>query len=667
MHFGVCYYPEHWPRERWPSDAALMREAGLTYVRIAEFAWQRLEPAEGDFRWDWLDAAVETLAAAGLRVILGTPTAAPPAWLTRAHPDILPVDAQGRVRDFGSRRHYCFNSPSYQQHTARIVTALAERYGQHPAIAGWQIDNEFGCNDTTRCYCPRCAAAFHRWLAARYGTLDALNAAWGNVFWSQTYDDWEQIALPNQTVAQPNPSHVLDAYRFASDAVVAYQQLQVDILRPRIAPEQFLTHNLLGNDPTLDGVALARPLDFICWDSYPTGYREFQADSRDPGALYAPDDAQTAWAYDAGDPHITGFCHTLTRGFKQQPFWVMEQQVGQVNWSRYNTGVRAGIPRLWTWHAAAHGADTVVYFRWRACRYAQEQYHSGLLRHDGSFDIGYDDLLTLQGEHATLDALTAEPPAAEVALLMAYDDLWALQIQPQHREYGYMRALFRFYRALQALGIPADIVPAEVDLSRYRLVIAPALHLVDAALVATLTAYVGGGGTLLLGPRSGFKDRHNIVTDQPLPGLLRPLVGATVSAWRALPPGVTYGLRADLSRLEGDAALWAEALAVSAPDAQILAEYVGGPFDGYAALTTRAQGAGSTLYLGWYPSYAQAQTLLAYLARERSIERLAELPEGLVAARRSGITVLFNFTESPLTAIVQGKPITVPGLDLYKM
>ena len=666
MHLGICYYPEHWPRERWPIDAQLMQQAGLTYVRIAEFAWQRMEPAEGAFDWDWLDEAIAVLSDAGLQVILGTPTAAPPAWLTHAYPEVCAVDAEGRAQAHGARRHYCFTQPTYHRHTERIVSALAERYGHHPAVVGWQIDNEFGCHDTVYCYCDSCAAAFRDWLRARYQTLDALNAAWGTVFWSQTYTAWEQIPLPHRAPAYPNPSHALDYIRFASDAVVAYQQRQLDILRAHIAPTHFVTHNLLGKYPEINGYDLARPLDFICWDSYPTGYAEFAAGDFD-GALYGSDDAPGPWAYDLGDPYVTGFCHALTYGFKQHPFWVMEQQIGQVNWARYNPGVRPGALRLWTWHAAAAGADAVVYFRWRACRFAQEQYHSGLLHHDSNLDTGYDELLALQDEREPLAALTAAPVTAQVALLFDYDDWWALRLQPHHRDYDYLREHFRYYRALTQLGLTVALLPYEADLSAYPLVIAPSAHIGTEERAARLTAYVEQGGALLLGARSGFKTPENLVTADPLPGPFRALVGATVVAWHSLPPGAAYGLRSLGPNLTGMATGWAECLAPSAPQTETLVAYSDGPWEGYAALTRQPLGNGQALYLGWRPTLEQTRALLIYLARGCSLERGPQLPEGLVALQRGEQRLVFNFTDQPQRFTHAGRQLTVAPRDFISL
>ncbi len=645
---GVDYYPEHWPADRWPADARLMHESGLQVVRLAEFAWARMEPAEGQFEWDWLDRAVDVLSGAGLQVILGTPTAAPPAWLTRAYPDILPVDAQRRTRSFGGRRHYCPNSPTYRAHTRRIVAALAGRYGGHAAVIGWQIDNEFGGGQTARCYCEDCAAAFRQWLRRRYGDLDALNDAWGAVFWSQTYTDWEQIEPPGLANEKPNPSHGLDYDRFASDSWVDYQQLQLDVLRAHVAPAQFVTTNLMALFTDLDYFKLAGPLDFVTWDNYPTGQTERWGSQLYPPPSDAGADGQASHAYDVGDPMITGLGHDLMRGLKDQPFWVMEQQPGYINWGRYNPTPVPGVVRLWTWEDVAHGADAVVYFRWRACLYAQEQYHSGLLRHDGAPDQGLHDVRALKAERALLDAVRGATVAAEVALLLSYEDLWALDSQPHHGEFGYLRHLFTYYRALQRAGVGVDIAPParELDPSRYKLVVAPTLHLVDEAHAENLRRYVAGGGHLLLSIRSGFKTTSNRVVDTPLPGLLRDLVGATVAAWHSLPPGVTYLL--ELVEMDGPsrpksspkaaftARIWAEAL--EPHTAASLARFTGGPLAGRAAAVVNHVGRGQVVYWGMWADDAMADAVLGWMVEAAGVESAAaEVPPGVkVLRRRSG-------------------------------
>ncbi|HEY45879.1 MAG TPA: beta-galactosidase [Anaerolineae bacterium] len=664
MKLGVCYYPEHWPQERWLQDAELMRQAGLSLVRIAEFAWVVMEPREGQFTWDWLDQAIEVLAAEGLQVILGTPTASPPPWLCRSHPDILPVDAQGRRLRFGSRRHYCPNSRSYRQHTERIVTAMASRYGNHPAVVGWQIDNEFGCHGTARCYCETCARVFRLWLEAKYETINDLNEAWGTVFWSQTYGDWNEIDPPNLTIAEPNPSHVLDYYRFSSDTYVTYQQLQLSTLESLISERQFVTTNFMSQFTDLDYHDLAKPLDFVTMSSYPTGH----AESRH--SLYMPQSVRPVYAYDVGDPYITGFGHTLMRGYKpNRPFWVMEQQCGNVNWSMYNTGVRPGTVRLWTWHALASGAEAVLYFRWRAGLYAQEQFHSGLLRHDASLAVGYVDLEAMKADRPLMSEISSTPYEAQIAFLLDYDALWATQLQPHHRDFDYIRCLFVYYRALQRLGLPVDILSEDADLSPYKILIVPTAFLTTEQLAASLKAFAEAGGTVLLGVRSGFKTSNNQFTDHPLPGLFRDLVGITVSDWHSLPPGVSYDLNSSIPGLVGPATIWAEALNPADsqsgdPDLQMLANYSSGPFSSHAALTQYKVGAGLALYLGWYPNSPQAEALLAHLATHAGVLPLADLPDGLIASRRGHHLILLNFTEEPLTATVQGRTVLIGPRDV---
>jgi beta-galactosidase len=663
MKFGVCYYPEHWPAERWPIDAKLMRESGISIVRIGEFAWAQMEPSEGQFEWHLLDQVIETLAVEGLEIVLGTPTAAPPAWLVKAYPEVLPVDADGRQRRFGSRRHYCPNSSSFRNHTKRIVTNMAKVYGENPAVIGWQIDNEIGCHGSARCYCKNCIIAFRRWLEFKYQNLDVLNEAWGTAFWSQIYSDWNQVEPPNLTVAEPNPSHVLDYYRFSSDSWVSYQQIQIDLLR-KYSPGRFLTHNFLSNFPDLDAYALAQPLDIASWDSYPTGHTEEQADR-----LYSPNDQPPTYVYDLGDPAITSLSHNITRGQKQRAFWVMEQQCGNINWSKYNTGIRAGTVRLWTWHAISSGAEAVVYFRWRASLIGHEQHHSGLLKHDGSPDIGYQELVYMQAELPEMAEIASSPLNSKVAILLDYNSLWALQQQPHHKDFDYLSHLFIYHRALQQLGITADIVSPEADLSSYKIVIAHTQWLGTESLAKTFMSYTENGGILLLGVRSGFKTSTNLVTADVLPGPFRNLLGTTVTSWIALPPEASFDIDSNIPELTGPAVIWAESLdPVSNGNnrlkARALARYTSGPLSSQTALTENQVGDGRAFYLGWYPTVTQAKAILKHLVSLAGLTFYEELPSGLVTNQRDPYTILLNFTEQPLTVNIPGQKITIDQKEI---
>ena len=452
---------------------------------------------------------------------------------------------------------------------------MVQRYGDHPHVFGWQIDNEFGGGHTARCYCENCLTAFQAWLKDRYKEISNLNSGWGTLFWSQAYVNWGEIGLPDQSIDKPNPSQLLDFYRFSSDSYVTYQRLQIEVIRS-YAPGHDITTNFMGLYRDLDQFALAKDLDFVSWDSYPTG----NPDRWRKHLILEHDETETPesqFAYDVGDPYITGMAHALTRGLKGKPFWVMEQQAGAINWGDVNPGIRPGTTRLWTWHALAEGADTAVYFRWRSTLFAQEQYHSGLLKHDGTTGVGFGDLELLSEEQQQLAELTSRPNDARIALLFNFEDLWAIEIQPHRRDFGYLKHLFAFYTACLRLGLEVDIIPPDRDLGIYDLIFAPTMNIVNEYLVDKLEQYVVSGGSLLVGVRSGFKTNSNLVTDKPLPGLLRRLTRATVTNWQTLPGKQGWTLATDISGLQSSATYWVETLQPDSAATQVLASYSSGP------------------------------------------------------------------------------------------
>lgn len=654
MKLGVCYYPEHWREMRWAQDALRLKAVGVSVVRMAEFAWALLEPRPGQFEFDWLDRAVEVFAKQDFQIVLGTPTAAPPAWLSQAHPDILHVDIQRVRRAHGARRHYCPNSPTFHEFTRAIVSAMASRYGKHAAVSGWQIDNEFGEADTGRCYCDNCAAAFRTWLESRYGTLAALNDAWGSAFWSETYDDWSQIEPPRATLGNPpNPSHALDYARFSSDSYARYMRLQTETLRAHINANQFITHNFMGVYPDLDQFALAELLTFAAWDSYPTGIAERWQDSSTA--------EKELYAYDVGNPMLTGMEHALTRGVKGgKPYWVMEQQAGHVNWGEYNPSPRPGTIPLWLWHNFASGAETTVIFRERATLLAQEQYHSGLFEHDGSEALGYRELRDFAPALAVMRELQNTRVQNQVALLVSYDDLWAIQAQPHRRSFSYWELIYTWYAALQRAGVPCDVISADAPLDSYKLVIAATLHLGEPARVPALEEYVSKGGHLVMGIRSGFKTPTNLVTEEPLPGVWRALVGARVTSWQSLPPGV---IKPVALRWRGwqrvEAGMWVETLETE--QAGTLASYAGQELDGLTAMTVNQLGAGRVMYVGWQPDAAQADTLIGSLLPEAGVEPIGILTPGVIAGRRidgeRNFVLLLNFTDEPKRVWLNQSPV----------
>ncbi len=648
MRTGVCYFPEHWPRERWAEDVEAMADAGMEYVRLAEFSWSVLEPERGDLRFEWLDEAVELIGDHGMQAVLCTPTATPPKWLVDERPEIRQEDPDGTVREHGSRRHYCFNSPAYREETERIVRAVTERYPDSPHVAGWQTDNEFGCHRTVRCYCDDCAAAFRDWLRDRHGDVETLNEAWGNRFWSQAYDSFEAVDPPGPTPAEHHPSRLLAYARFASDSVVEYNRFQADLIREANA-DWFLTHNFMGRFPTLDAFDVSVDLDLVSWDSYPTGFVQDRYDGE-----ATPDQLR------AGDPNQVGMDHDLYRSALDRPFWVMEQQPGDVNWPPHCPQPGEGAMRLWAHHATAHGADAVLYFRWRRCLEGQEQYHAGLRKADGSADRGYHDATSAAADFAALSDV--DHVDAPVAVLFDYDALWALNAQPHAPDFDYWALQEAFYGALRGRGVQVDVIPPDADLDGYAAIVAPALHLVTEALADRLHDYVASGGSLLFGPRTGVKDAHNKLRPALQPGPLTDLVGATVDQHESLPRRLETRVRR-VDGVGGDQRdprdgigtspivdadrfgfrTWAEWL--DPDDAVVRFVYdTDGVEADRPAVVENAVGDGRVVYCGVWPEADLADDLVVDLLAGTDVPHGERLPDGVDVAERGGYTWVTNFT-----------------------
>ena len=522
---GTCYYPEHWPEGVWHDDAARMVAAGLTWVRIGEFAWGRIEPAPGEMHWGWLDRAIEVLGQAGLKVVLGTPTATPPRWVLGKHPDMLAVDAEGRPRKFGSRRHYCFSHAGYLDECRRIVTLMADRYGANPHVAAWQTDNEYGCHDTVLSYSDAARRAFRDWLAQRYQSPEALNRAWGNVFWSMEYASFDDVDLPNLTVTEPNPAHALDFRRFSSDQVVRFNRVQAEIIRAR--SEAPIAHNYMGRVTDFDHYAVGDDLDIASWDSYPLGFLEH---------VVGAGDAHKRRYNRQGDPDFQALHHDLYRAVGRGRWWVMEQQPGPVNWGRYNPAPLPGMVRLWSWEAFAHGAEAVCYFRWRQAPFAQEQLHAGLLRPDSAEAPAIEEARQVAAEIA--EAPDVQPVQAPVALIFDYQSDWAWGVQPHGAGLSCFALVLECYRALRRAGLSVDIVRPEPDrLAGYKAIFAPGLMILPDDLKAALPA---SDAQVVLGPRAGARSRDMAIPEALPPDL--PGIDLTVTRVESMRPDMPVAL-----------------------------------------------------------------------------------------------------------------------------
>ena len=621
-----------------------MYDLGLRFVRIGEFAWGRIEKAEGLFDWAWMDRAIDVLAAAGLKVVLGTPTATPPKWLCEKYPDILPVDIHsGQVRGFGSRRHYDFSSETYLVQAERITAAMAQRYGSHPHVAGWQTDNELCCHDTTMSASPAALEKFRAYCAQRYGTIDALNAAWGNVFWSMEYDHFDQIDLPFFTVCETNPAHRLAYRRFASEQVVRFHDVMISAIRRHAAPHQWVTHNIIPPATTgVDNAALTRDLDFVSYDNYPLGFSD-QLMAKASADEWKP-------FMRTGHPDLAALNFDSVRGLSKGAWWVMEQQPGPVNWAPHNPRPAPGMVRHWTLQAFAHGAACVAYFRWRQVPFAQEQMHAGLRRPDDMPAAAWAEVEQAAADMQLLGDLSVVAAKSPVAIIIDPVSGWVDDIERQGAGYRYDAVVFQYYRALRGLGVDVDFVSAgDAQLGGYRLVVVPTMAVVDDAAFDALQA---SDGILLLGPRAGAKTDEFSMSEGLPPGRLRELVPVKVTSVETL--RADCGGSIAYKGAEYESGRWRETIEVG--DADIIATYEDG-----APAAVRA---GRSIYLATLTDDAFLTNLLVDLCAEADVQ-ITPLPPTLRLRRRGELTFAFNLDSANARAPAPaGAEFVIGGSDI---
>lgn len=615
---GSAWYPEQWPPEVWEQDVQLMESAHLHVARIAEFAWSTLEPSEGHFQFDWLERAIRLLEKHHIVAVLGTPTAAPPAWLTQKYPETLRVESNAQRVTHGNRAHGSPVSPKYLQLCRTIAEKMAERFGHDSNVVGWQIDNEYGYGQMS--YDDETRRQFQAWLKAKYKSLDALNQHWTTAYWSQTYSDWEQIPIP---VGSHNPGLMLEWKRFVTYAWSAYQQNQVDVIRTHADPRQFITGNFMGiGFGAFDHYAITQPLTFAAWDDYVGS-----------GHL---------------DPFANGMSHDAMRGLKRGNFWVMETQPGAVNWAGVNNFLNKGEVRAMAWHAIGHGADDVNYWQWRSALNGQEQLHGTLIGPDGTPVPLFEEVKQTAREFEKVqDAFRGTRVVSEVAILNDYDSRWALEFQKHTNQYNALQVASSYYRALRKITQSMDVVSPYAPLTGYKLVVAPNLNVLPESLARHLLEYVDRGGHLVLGPRSGMKDEYNALLPQRQPGFLAAPLGARVEQYYALEKSVSLSGPVGA----GEASVWAEQLNVSAQDAEVLIRYgsSNGWLDGQPAIVTRTYGKGRITYIGAILDDTLMAKAAEWMSNRSGLTAvLGPVPEGIEVNRRVGegkqVFVLLNFS-----------------------
>ncbi len=624
MYFGNAWYPEHWPQQRWREDVRLMREAGMNVCRIAEFAWSSMEPVESSYEFDWLEKAVALLAENDIAVVLGTPTAAPPAWLTFHHPDTLAVEANGLHAQHGNRCHASPLSTTYHKYCRRIVEQMAQRFGKDKRVIGWQIDNEYNRVD----YSEYARRQFQLFLKNRYGSLESLNQHWSTAYWSQTYRQWEEIPIP---IGGHNPGLMLAFRHFVTSVWREFQRIQIDAIRQHAGPEQWIASNFMGWFDSFDHFEVCKDLDLVTWDWYVgTGHHDYVE---------------------------TGLLHDLNRGYKRRNFWIMETQPGSVNWGGVNNMLNRGEARCMALHAAAHGADGLLYWQWRPALGGQEQLHGSLLGADGKPRPFYTEAAEIGADFARLsEAVQNTAPQAKAAMLHSFDSRWAINFQRHHKDFDPAIYMLHCYRPLIQRGVTVDVTDTEAPLEGYKLLIAPALTVLPDSLPERLQQWVEAGGTLLLTPRTGQKDRHNALFPVLQPGPLRELAGTETREYYALHEPVP--IEAVWAGAEtGEAHIWAEMLCPLQPQVQVIARYgaCNGWLDGMPAATRLQVGdkGGQVIVLGAWLNRELQDSFLNFVLQCAGISTLT-LPEGVETASRfaadgSARVFVINHTRQTVT------------------
>lgn len=629
---GTYYYPEAWPEKQWARDMANIRKMGMEYVHMGEFAWYFEEPSEGHYNFDWLERAVSLAAGNGLKVILCTPSATPPIWLERAHPEILMVDAQGRTMEHGSREQADWSSPVYRAYVTKIDSELVKKFGNDRRVWGWQIDNELSHYGRHYSYSRAATAKFHEWLREKYGTIDRLNSDWGAAFWSEMYQNFEQINIPNPDVlvADPSPHALLDFERWFAHEAAGYISLQAAIIR-KYSKNQWVTTNFMSMHEDVDPSLSAKTLDVFSWTHYPVHGEPNE------GPL----------GFRLGSAEVMSFMHDFMRPFNGLS-GPMELQPGQVNWGNVNPWPLPGAIHMWILRAFGAGARLVCTYRYRQPLYNSELYHKGLVEPDGvtlspggrEYSQAAKEMLLLR-QHYDPDAREPRQYATRrTAFLIHYDNRWDISNHPQTDRWSTTDHWMRYYRALKSVMAPVDVLTPERDFSKYPFVIAPAYQLIDESLISRFKDYVTNGGHLVLTCRTGQKDMRGHLWEALWAAPIHPLIGARIRFYDVLPKGVNGQVIAD-----GKAYAWGSWGDVLEPESgtEVLAKYGDQFYAGQPAVTIRKLGKGTVTYIGVDTLDGELERALMHDIYQAAGTAPANLDPNFLVDWRDGFWVATNF------------------------
>ena len=637
--YGGDYNPEQWPESTWAEDVRLMTEAGVNLVTVGVFSWSRLQTAPGELNAGWLDRVLDLLGAAGIGVDLATATASPPPWLVAAHPEILPVTADGVRLAPGARQHYCPSAPAFRAAAVDLARRMAERYASHPAVVMWHVGNEFGCH-VPACYCETSAAAFRGWLRERYGEIGALNEAWGGAFWSQDYRDWDEVQPPRTAPTSGNPAQRLDFARFSSAELLACYRAERAAIAAR-AQHAPVTTNFMGFFRPLDQFSWAADLDVVSVDSYP-----------DPAD--AESYLQSAMTYD-----LTRSVARLTAA-PGRPWMLMEQAPSAVNWRPVNAPKAPGQYRALSLQAVARGSDAVLCFQWRAAAAGAEKFHSGMLPHAGTDSRVWREVVGLGADLGRLAPVAGTTVPAEAALLLDWESWWALEADSHPSRLWLVELLRSFYRPLFEAGVTVDFAHPESDLSGYRLLVVPALYLVSDRGAENVRRFAADGGTVLISFFSGIVDPSERVRLGGYPAPWRELLGLRVEEFAPLPAGASVRLGGGAGDVRAAVAgavgrVWQDVIGLGGADPVL--SYSGGHLAGRPAVTRHSYGSGEAFYLGTLPDRTTLRDLMGQACGRAGIEFRTDVPPGVEVVRRGDYRFVISHLDEPAELDLGGQSL----------
>lgn len=635
MRIGVYYYPEAWPSNQWARDITNIKKMDLEFVHMGEFAWAFMEPQEGKFDFSWLDRNIELCAQQGLKVILCTPSATPPVWLSQKHPETLMVDAEGRTMLHGTREQGNWSSDEYRKYVGRIVAELGRRYGNDPRVWGWQLDNELSHYGKEPSYDDASQKKFRAWLKNKYGTIDTLNEAWGDAFWSQMYQNFNQIRLPNskELVAQVNEHAELDAQRWFADEAADYLRFQADILRKYCGHRQWITSNFMHFFDAVNPALLGKDFEIITWTHYPVH------GNLNEGPL----------GFRLGSAAAMSFSHDFHRSINGYE-GLMELQPGQVNWGDVNPQPYPGAIHLWIMRAFAADAKIVCTYRYREPLFGAEQYHYGLVGTDGVTPTTGGEQYSQAAREMALLRQHFHPNAKEpavyaarrTALLYSVESRWDIDDHKQTVRWDTMGHILKSYRALKRLGAPVDVITEDKDFSKYPFLVVPACQLVDEQLVARWKTYAENGGNLIITCRTGEKDRRGHLWEGPWAMPILDLIGAKIKFYDTLPAPYSGKITADGQNYDWTS--WAEILEPD-PGTTVVATHADQFYAGKPAAVTRKLGKGTVTYIGVDSTSGDLEAQLIRDVFTRANVPVENFADGFLVDWRDGFWVATNFTE----------------------